>query len=32
MIAGHYNCENPVRIEAEPIWHHSCHFCRLEEE
>jgi hypothetical protein len=24
--------ENPVQIEAEPIWHHSCNFCRLDEE
>jgi len=32
MNAGHYSSENPVQIEAEPIWHHSCQFCRLEEE
>jgi hypothetical protein len=32
MMAGRYAGENPVRIEAEPIWHHSCCFCRLEEE
>jgi hypothetical protein len=32
MAAGHYSSENPVQIEAQPIWHHSCHFCRLEEE
>lgn len=32
MNAGRYSMENPIRIEAEPIWHHSCQFCRLEEE
>ncbi len=32
MTQGHYTMENPVRVEAEPMWHHSCQFCRLEEE
>lgn len=32
MIEGHYTSENPVQIQAEPMWHHSCKFCRLEEE
>ncbi|MDD1753414.1 MAG: hypothetical protein LUQ38_10055 [Methanotrichaceae archaeon] len=32
MNAGHYSSENPVQIQAEPKWHHSCQFCRLEEE
>jgi len=31
MTEGRYS-ENPVQIEAEPIWHHSCQYCRLEEE
>ncbi|MDD1758675.1 MAG: hypothetical protein LUQ22_08085 [Methanotrichaceae archaeon] len=32
MNAGHYTSENPVQIQAEPKWHHSCKSCRLEEE
>jgi hypothetical protein len=32
MNQGRYSMENPVRVEAEPMWHHSCQFCRLEEE
>ena len=32
MMAGRYQSESPVYIHAEPIWHHSCSFCRLEEE
>ena len=32
MTAGRYSMENSVRIEAEPIWHHSCQYCRLDEE
>jgi hypothetical protein len=32
MNAGHYTTENPVKIQAEPMWHHSCKFCRLDEE
>jgi hypothetical protein len=32
MNAGQYTSENPVQIQAEPKWHHSCRFCRLEEE
>ena len=30
MTAGRYQSEAPVSIHAEPIWHHSCSFCRLE--
>ena len=32
MMAGHYQSDNAVYIQAEPIWHHSCSFCRLEDE
>ncbi len=32
MMAGRYDCENLVQIDAEPIWHHSCQYCRLEED
>lgn len=32
MDAGRYHSENPVRILAEPKWHHSCQLCRLEED
>ncbi|VVB70052.1 Uncharacterised protein [uncultured archaeon] len=32
MEAGHYQFENPAKVEAEPIWHHSCQFCRLAED
>jgi len=32
MNAGKYSSESPVEIVAEPKWHHSCRFCRLEEE
>jgi hypothetical protein len=32
MNTGSYSMENPIQIEAEPIWHHSCQFCRLEED
>jgi hypothetical protein len=32
MTDGRYYSENPVQVEAEPIWHHSCQYCRLEEE
>jgi len=32
MTAGHYQSETAVYIQAEPIWHHSCSFCRLEDE
>jgi hypothetical protein len=31
MNAGHYAGEDPIQIQAEPKWHHSCRFCRLEE-
>ncbi|HNY35193.1 MAG: hypothetical protein AAGG66_08370 [Methanothrix soehngenii] len=32
ITEGNYTSENPVRVEVEPIWHHSCTFCRLEED
>jgi len=32
ITEGNYTSENPVRVEVEPIWHHSCCFCRLEED
>ena len=32
MNAGHYTSENLVQIRVEPKWHHSCQFCRLDEE
>jgi len=32
MNTGSYRMENSIQIEAEPIWHHSCQFCRLEED
>lgn len=32
MSAGHYSSEEPVSAQVEPIWHHSCQLCRLEEE
>lgn len=32
MTAGHYTSENPVRVQVEPMWHHSCECCRLDEE
>ncbi len=32
MTAGRYSMENSVRVEAEPMWHHSCQYCRLDEE
>lgn len=32
MKAGRYNGENPVQVQAEPIWHHSCQYCRLVDE
>jgi len=30
--AGRYEMENPIRVEAEPKWHHSCQYCRLGED
>src|SRR5512137_1069433 len=30
MEQGRYQYERPARVEAEPIWHHSCEFCRLD--
>ncbi|OPY54750.1 MAG: hypothetical protein A4E49_00760 [Methanosaeta sp. PtaU1.Bin112] len=32
MMAGRYDRENPIQVEAEPMWHHSCQYCRLEED
>ena len=32
MNAGHYIMENPIQAQVEPMWHHSCKCCRLEEE
>ncbi|MCU0637476.1 MAG: hypothetical protein MUE87_02485 [Methanothrix sp.] len=32
MMSGRYQSTSPVYVQAEPIWHHSCTFCRLEEE
>ncbi|NYT02458.1 MAG: hypothetical protein GKC10_06860 [Methanosarcinales archaeon] len=32
MAKGRYQSENPVHIEAEPAWHHSCEQCRLTED
>ncbi len=31
MSGGRYQSENPVQIQVEPMWHHSCKSCRLEE-
>ncbi len=32
MEAGRYKSEGAVFAEVEPIWHHSCQFCRLQED
>jgi predicted SprT family Zn-dependent metalloprotease len=32
MKAGRYAMENQVRVQAEPMWHHSCQYCRLKED
>lgn len=32
ITEGNYASENPIQICIEPIWHHSCTFCRLEED
>jgi hypothetical protein len=32
MNAGRYTIESPVQIQVEPMWHHSCKSCQLEEE
>jgi len=32
MSASHYSSEEPVSAQVEPVWHHSCQLCRLEEE
>ncbi|MDD1742776.1 MAG: hypothetical protein LUQ47_05520, partial [Methanotrichaceae archaeon] len=31
MNSGHYESENPIQVQVEPKWHHSCEYCRLEE-
>lgn len=32
MMSGRYQSNDPAYIQAEPIWHHSCTFCRLQDE
>ncbi|HOT07276.1 MAG TPA: hypothetical protein PLI05_01875 [Methanotrichaceae archaeon] len=32
MEAGRWETELPLRVVAEPVWHHSCACCRLIEE
>jgi len=32
MTAGRYQSDMPVYVLAEPMWHHSCSFCRLQDE
>ena len=32
LNAGYINGGNPVKLVAEPKWHHSCELCRLEED
>ena len=31
MNSSHYDSKNPVQVQVEPKWHHSCESCRLEE-
>lgn len=31
MISGSYTMENPVQAQVEPMWHHSCNSCRLDD-
>jgi hypothetical protein len=31
MSSGRWSMENQVNVRAEPVWHHSCELCRLEE-
>lgn len=32
MNAGRYRSERPVRVVAEPKWHHRCQLCGLDGE
>lgn len=32
MKAGRYSTENQVLVQVEPMWHHSCQYCRLDED
>ena len=32
LDGGNLNDGKPVKLVAEPKWHHSCELCRLEEE
>jgi len=32
MRAGRWKKESPLRIVAEPAWHHSCDCCHLNED
>ena len=32
MSAGKWRMENPLHVRAEPVWHHSCQLCKLEED
>ena len=31
MNSDHFDSENPIQVQIEPKWHHSCESCRLEE-
>ncbi len=32
LKSGKYEMDNPVHVQVEPKWHHSCELCRLEDE
>ena len=32
MNAGYFSDGKPVKLVAEPKWHHSCELCRMDEE
>jgi hypothetical protein len=32
MRAGRWEKEEAIRLVVEPAWHHSCEYCRLDEE
>ncbi|HOK58141.1 MAG TPA: hypothetical protein PK659_02160 [Methanothrix sp.] len=32
MKAGVNSMSNPIKVQVEPKWHHSCQLCRLEED
>ncbi|MDD1749296.1 MAG: hypothetical protein LUO89_05405 [Methanothrix sp.] len=32
MVQGSWAVDSPLKIKAEPDWHHSCELCRFEEE